>query len=46
MAVSRNRPGGNALMVLTVDTPVSAELEAALRADPGFLDVRLITLKD
>jgi D-3-phosphoglycerate dehydrogenase len=46
MAVSRNRPGGNALMVLTVDAPLSPELEAEFRGDPGFLDVRLITLED
>jgi D-3-phosphoglycerate dehydrogenase len=44
MAVSRNRPGGNALMVLTVDTPLPDELAERLRDDPGFLDVRLITL--
>jgi D-3-phosphoglycerate dehydrogenase len=46
MAVSRNRPGGNALMVLTVDAPLPADLAAALRTEPGFLDVRLITLAD
>ena len=46
MTVSRNRPGGNALMVLTVDTPLSAATADALRAEPGFLDVRLISLED
>lgn len=46
MAVSRNRPGGNALMILTVDTPLPAELAAQLRAEPGFVDVTLITLQD
>jgi D-3-phosphoglycerate dehydrogenase len=46
MAVSRNRTGGNALMALTVDTPLPAELVEALHADPGFLDVRLITLAE
>ena len=44
MAVSRNKPGGNALMVLTVDTPLPAALSAALVAEPGLLDVRMITL--
>ena len=44
MAVSRNRPGGNALMTLTVDTPLPAELAARLRAEPGFVGVTLITL--
>jgi D-3-phosphoglycerate dehydrogenase len=46
MAVSRNRPGGNALMVLTIDTPLPAELARTLRAEPGFVDVRLIALGD
>lgn len=46
MAVSRNRPGGNALMVLTVDTPLSAEIADRLRTEPGFVEVRLITLRD
>ena len=38
MAVSRNRPGGNALMTLTVDTPLPAELAERLRAEPGFVE--------
>lgn len=46
MTVSRNRPGGNALMVLTVDTPLPAELAETLRSEPGFVDVRLIALGD
>ena len=46
MAVSRNRPGGNALMVLTVDTPLPAELADRLRAEPGFAEVRPITLAE
>ena len=45
MAVSRNRPGGNALMVLTVDTPLPLEVAETLRAEPGFVDVRLIRLE-
>lgn len=44
MAVSRNRAGGNALMVLTVDTPLTPETAAALRAEPGFAEVQLIRL--
>jgi D-3-phosphoglycerate dehydrogenase / 2-oxoglutarate reductase len=44
MAVSRNRAGGNALMALTVDTPLPAELVERLLAEPGFVDVRLISL--
>jgi D-3-phosphoglycerate dehydrogenase len=44
MAVSRNRAGGNALMALTVDTPLPSELAERLLAEPGFVDVRLISL--
>jgi D-3-phosphoglycerate dehydrogenase len=44
MAVSRNRAGGNALMALTVDTPLPAGVVDALRTDPGFVDVRVIEL--
>jgi D-3-phosphoglycerate dehydrogenase len=46
MAVSRNRAGGKALMVLTVDTPLPRDLAEGLRAEPGFVEVRLITLED
>ena len=45
MAVSRNRPGGKALMVLTVDTPLSPPVVARLLATPGFVEVRPITLR-
>jgi D-3-phosphoglycerate dehydrogenase len=45
MAVSRNRAGGNALMVLTVDTPLPDELADRLRADPGLAEVQLISLQ-
>ena len=31
-------------MALTVDTPLPAELVERLLAEPGFVDVRLITL--
>lgn len=44
MAVSRNRPGGNALMVLTVDTPLPARVAERLSREPGFIDVKLITI--
>jgi hypothetical protein len=33
-------------MVLTVDTPLPPSLAETLRAEPGFVDVRLITLED
>jgi hypothetical protein len=33
-------------MVLTVDTPLSPELAEDLRSQPGFYDVRLITLRE
>jgi D-3-phosphoglycerate dehydrogenase len=46
MAVSRNRPGGNALMVLTVDAPMPPDLIEKLRAEPGFVEVRPIVLGD
>jgi D-3-phosphoglycerate dehydrogenase len=45
MAVSRNRPGGKALMTLTVDTPLTAELADRLRGEPGFVEVTIITLE-
>ncbi len=44
MAFSRS--GETALMVLTVDTPLSPELAENLRSQPGFYDVRLITLRE
>ena len=46
MAVSRNRPGGNALMALTIDNPLSPELVERLRSEPGFVEVRFIRLGD
>ena len=46
MAVSRNRPGGKALMTLTVDTPLTAELADRLRGEPGFVEVTMITLEN
>jgi len=44
MAVSRNRPRARALMVLTVDDPISHEVLERLRAEPGFSDIRFIVL--
>jgi D-3-phosphoglycerate dehydrogenase len=44
MAVSRNRAGSNALMVLTIDTPLPDELADRLRNEPGFVDVQAISL--
>jgi D-3-phosphoglycerate dehydrogenase len=46
MAVSRNRPGGNALMALTIDNPLPPELIERLRSEPGFVEVRFIRLGD
>jgi D-3-phosphoglycerate dehydrogenase / 2-oxoglutarate reductase len=43
MAVSRTREGGQALMVFSVDTQATTELEAALHA-MGFDDIRLVEL--
>jgi D-3-phosphoglycerate dehydrogenase len=46
MAVSRNRSAGRALMVLTVDSPVSDELMEALRQEAGFVEARAIVLDE
>jgi D-3-phosphoglycerate dehydrogenase len=43
MAVSRTKAGDRALMAFSIDTPASAELEAALRG-AGFSDVRIFEL--
>jgi D-3-phosphoglycerate dehydrogenase len=45
MAVSRNRPMQRALMVLTLDSPLSPELVERIRAEPGLLDPRAIVLE-
>ena len=45
MAVSRNRPQAKALMVLTIDSPISPELLERLRAEPGFVEARFIELE-
>jgi D-3-phosphoglycerate dehydrogenase len=44
MAVSRNRAGGNALMILALDAPLPPDVAERLRSEPGFVDVRLIAL--
>ena len=43
MAVSRSTEGGEALMAMSIDTPATAELLAALR-EMGFYDVRHVEL--
>jgi D-3-phosphoglycerate dehydrogenase / 2-oxoglutarate reductase len=45
MAVSRNRPKARALMVLTLDSPISPELHTQLREEPGFVEARFIVLE-
>jgi D-3-phosphoglycerate dehydrogenase / 2-oxoglutarate reductase len=45
MAVSRNRPRSRALMVLSVDDPISDEVVARLEAEPGLSDIRFIVLE-
>jgi D-3-phosphoglycerate dehydrogenase len=44
MAFSRTRPADRALMALTLDNPLPAELVDVLRQEPGFLWVRPIVL--
>lgn len=46
MAVSRNRRSEKALMVLTLDSPLSPELLERLRAEPGFVEARFILLEE
>ena len=43
MAVSRTREGGKALMVFSIDTQATSELEEALHA-VGFDDIRFVEL--
>jgi len=45
MAVSRNRPRSRALMVLTLDSPITPELLERIRAEPGLLDPHAIVLE-
>ncbi len=44
MHVARSAPRADALMVVSVDDDVSPELEAAIRADEGVLDLWTIRL--
>ena len=44
MHVARTAPRADALMVLTVDDDVSADLEKAIRADEGVMDLWVIRL--
>jgi D-3-phosphoglycerate dehydrogenase len=44
MHLARSAPRADALMILSVDDDVSPELEAALRADDGVLDLWTIRL--
>ena len=46
MAVSRNRREARALMALSIDTPPPDEVLERLRAEPGFMDARLIVLPE
>ncbi|HJS70845.1 MAG TPA: ACT domain-containing protein, partial [Gaiellaceae bacterium] len=45
MAVSRNRPKDRALMVLTLDSPITPDLLELIRGEPGLLDPRAIVLE-
>jgi D-3-phosphoglycerate dehydrogenase / 2-oxoglutarate reductase len=45
MAVSRNRPRSRALMVLTLDSPITPEVLERIRAEPGLLDPHAIVLE-
>ncbi|HEU4449934.1 MAG TPA: phosphoglycerate dehydrogenase [Gaiellaceae bacterium] len=44
MAVSRNRPSARALMVLTLDSPIPAEVIERIEAESGLDDPRAISL--
>ncbi len=44
MSLSRGETGGNALSVLNLDSPPSAELVKEIEADPGILSVRVVQL--
>ena len=45
MAVFRNRPRSRALMVLTLDNPIPAEVLDRIRAEPGLMEPRAIELQ-
>jgi D-3-phosphoglycerate dehydrogenase len=44
MQVARNEAGGEALMAITVDTPLSVELVAAVQKETGADFVRSVNL--
>ena len=44
MQVSRNEEGGEALMAITVDSPLSPELVASVQKETGADFVRSVTL--
>jgi D-3-phosphoglycerate dehydrogenase len=44
MAVGRGEPGSRAVMAITVDEPVPAEVLKSLREIPGFTDARAVSL--
>ena len=46
MTVSRNRRSAKALMAITLDSPPDDDLLGRLREEPGFVEVRFISLED
>jgi D-3-phosphoglycerate dehydrogenase len=46
MTVSRNRRSAKALMAITLDSVPDDDLLELLRSEPGFVEVRFITLED
>ena len=44
MQVGRDRPRGDAVMILSVDEPVPDSIQARIREVPGMTDVQLVTL--
>jgi D-3-phosphoglycerate dehydrogenase len=46
MTVSRNRRSAKALMAITLDSAPDDDLLERLRREPGFVEVRFITLED
>jgi D-3-phosphoglycerate dehydrogenase len=44
MQVGRDRPRGDAVMILSVDEPVPDSIQARIREVPGMTDVQSVTL--
>ena len=44
MQVGRDRPRGDAVMILSVDDPVPESIQAEIRRIPGMADVLTVTL--